>query len=139
MHRRRLRSLNNAFDFRILVLSIKNRSKAIYDQRNSEFRNSQFKPGKPTTTSISDCFFFQSCSGRCPCPGDEANLDLGVLNKCTCETEFKPVCGHNGETYGNECYAGCKEVHIDCDGRCPCPPRLIGGRAVKRRQYAFLK
>jgi len=47
------------------------------------------------------------CEGECPCP-------------CICDLDYDPVCGVDGETYGNDCLAGCRNVDVACDSRCPC-------------------
>ena len=41
------------------------------------------------------------------------------------------VCGANNETYFNECLADCDEAEVQCQGRCPCPQRLIDPRLVE--------
>merc|ERR1719271_894852 len=40
---------------------------------------------------------------------------------CPCPKIFKPVCGKDGNQYGNSCIAKCKKVVDFTDGPCPSP------------------
>lgn len=40
---------------------------------------------------------------------------------CICPAVFAPVCGDDGNDYGNECEANCDGAKVACDGSCPCP------------------
>ena len=51
------------------------------------------------------CIGNLQCKGACPCP---------------CPDVFSPVCGGNGLTYQNSCYARAAGVQSLCDGQCPC-------------------
>ena len=77
------------------------------------------------------------CKGECPCDDlmsttthkSEINSTLNDNEKCLkpCPKVKDPVCGSNGEVYGNSCILGnaaCqnpeKNITEDCKGECPC-------------------
>lgn len=40
---------------------------------------------------------------------------------CVCSKLLEPVCGSDGNTYGNRCLAECNQVSITSEGPCPNP------------------
>lgn len=46
--------------------------------------------------------------------GDDDDDDGG----CVCPAVYMPVCGEDGQTYGNACEAACAEVEVAASGEC---------------------
>ncbi len=82
----------------------------------------------PGCESDDDCGDDQVCRQICslrPCRIDQPDCApcFGVcLNRpeppCVCPEIYDPVCGADGKTYSNGCFADCEDVEIAHEGRC---------------------
>jgi len=67
---------------------------------------------------IFTCFFllaFGSCNEKDELPGVDC---VGEKTNVACYDIYMPVCGCNGQTYGNACNAGADGVKKYTDGVC---------------------
>ncbi|XP_055357969.1 serine protease inhibitor dipetalogastin-like [Paramacrobiotus metropolitanus] len=60
------------------------------------------------------------CGGACPCPKPESPCSK-------CPDEYRPLCGNNNITYGNQCMFSCARMassalYPSCRSECPCVP-----------------
>lgn len=60
-------------------------------------------------------------------------MSYAVAGGCVCGAIFAPVCGVDGNQYGNKCSAGCAGVAVDCESPCPCERKFCGGTSVNIR------
>lgn len=76
------------------------------------------------------CAKSQYCSatGRSHCPGPK-NVGICATRPDLCTDLFDPVCGCDGETYSNSCFAAAVGVAVDHSGACAAKPPFCGGIA----------
>lgn len=83
----------------------------------------------------SDCTSSEDCSGEqfCSLPIGDCGIG-GLSGVCedtpdACVEIFEPVCGCDGETYGNACKAAQAGALIASEGECGSQPQVCGGIA----------
>lgn len=70
----------------------------------------------PDCTSNSDCDRSQYCAGRI---GMCRGAGQCVVRPQACPLVFDPVCGCDGQTYGNTCFAAMAGTRVESLGECP--------------------
>ena len=75
--------------------------------------------GTPTISDLGVNYFVIGSTN--PWTGDISITDtisVSVINNCICPAVAAPVCGVDGNTYGNSCEAACANVEVAYDGMC---------------------
>lgn len=58
------------------------------------------------------------CTDSQPTVDDSATEQVPTEEVTLCTADYRPVCGINGQTYGNECTANAANVPVSHDGEC---------------------
>jgi Kazal-type serine protease inhibitor domain len=80
--------------------------------------NADNKPMPKTCSTNADCATTEFCNftaGTCKAPGS------CMVRPTVCTEIFKPVCGCDDKTYGNDCQRQTAGVSLKSEGECPAP------------------
>ena len=87
--------------------------------------------------SLKTVFIFTLILGVSACSASQSSTDnhtSSVTSALSCTAKFNPVCGNDGRTYGNSCYAKLNGVNSNSEGKCPPTLEPIIGKICGQSQ-----
>ena len=83
--------------------------------------NAECIGGDCVVRCLDECRTDRECRDDHTC--EDGRCVPSVPDECLCPENFEPVCGIDGRTYSNACFARCEEVAVDYMGSCvTCEP-----------------
>tara|TARA_B100000780_G_scaffold61349_1_gene39541 strand:- start:226 stop:5196 length:4971 start_codon:yes stop_codon:yes gene_type:complete len=111
-----------------------------YDPNNTLAMNDNilYIDGTPTSNDIGANYFV--IYAQSAWTGDYSVYDTIIVNvisadDCYCYMMYSPVCGEDGQTYGNICEAGCEDVAIAYEGECEEITPCLGDFDIIEQEY----
>ena len=111
-----------------------------YDPNNTLAMNDNilYIDGTPTSNDIGSNYFV--IYAQSAWSGDYSVYDTIIVNvlsadDCYCYMMYSPVCGEDGQTYGNICEAGCEDVAVAYEGECEEITPCLGDFDIIEQEY----
>ena len=111
-----------------------------YDPNNTLAMNDNilYIDGTPTSNDIGPNYFVIYAESAWT--GDYNVYDTIIVNvlsadDCYCYMMYSPVCGEDGQTYGNICEAGCEDVAVAYEGECEEITPCLGDFDIIEQEY----
>jgi len=111
-----------------------------YDPNNTLAINDNilYIDGTPTSNDIGPNYFVIYAESAWT--GDYSVYDTIIVNvlsadDCYCYMMYSPVCGEDGQTYGNICEAGCEDVAVAYEGECEEITPCLGDFDIIEQEY----